>query len=325
MEKYGMCMKSLGCERPMYEDYMYTCWQDCASKANPHALCSHPGAEDLPALDGLEDALRKRPINGTTVIVALTNAGYVDYTINLYHSMKKIGLHTALLVFSLQQEAVDKLAAAGIPSVLFDDGSPAGFYSIHDKGFSVVTTAKLKVVHLLLSRGYKVLFTDGDVVWLKDPLPFLQSAITDSPPVDAVFMCDIEKREDEKNQDVNTGFFFMRPSPRAVHLLQPERVNTILTLSKDEGRVLNDQSYVRSNILQDGVPFRTLPLKLFPNGAFWMANRVAVGGGTAAASSMLDGAFVVHFTHMEGDQKRKQMLADGLWWDADARGEREEL
>jgi hypothetical protein len=325
MEAYGRCMKGLGCERSMYEEYMYTCWQECTSLTDPRKLCRHPESADLAVVEGLEDSLRKKAINGTTVIVALTNAGYVDYTINLYRSMEQLGLHAALLVFALQQDAVDSLSAAGISSVLFDDGSPAGFVSIQEKGFSVVTTAKLKVVHLLLSYGYTVLFTDGDVVWLKDPLPYLQAAISNAPAVDAVFMCDSVEREDEKNKDVNTGFFYMTPSPRTVHLLEPERVSTILSLTNEEGRVLNDQSYVRSNILQDGVPFRTLSLPLFPNGAFWMANKGQGGSGTAATERTLDDAFVVHFTHMKGNQKREQMIMDGLWWDSDGSTQRSEL
>ena len=65
-----------------------------------------------------------------------------------------------------------------------------------------VTVHKLRIVHLVLSMGYNVILTDGDVVWLKDPIPTLLSALDG---VDAAFMCDSASEEDEKNKDVNTG------------------------------------------------------------------------------------------------------------------------
>jgi hypothetical protein len=65
--------------------------------------------------------LQERAINGTTAIVAMTNTGYVDYTINLYKSMERVGLHRGLFIFCLNWEAQERLAAVGITSLLLAD------------------------------------------------------------------------------------------------------------------------------------------------------------------------------------------------------------
>jgi hypothetical protein len=109
-----------------------------------------------------------------------------------------------------------------------------------------VTVQKLRAVHLVLSMGYNVILTDGDVVWLKDPISYLTKALVGK---DAVFMCDSATESDEKNRDVNTGFYIMRSTAKTVQLLHPDRVKSILALTeRDEGRVLNDQVNIRSTV-----------------------------------------------------------------------------
>jgi hypothetical protein len=58
MEAYGSCLKHLGCEMDMYGDYMSACWQECKVKTNSGKVCPHPGSEDLPEVEGLDDQLQ---------------------------------------------------------------------------------------------------------------------------------------------------------------------------------------------------------------------------------------------------------------------------
>jgi hypothetical protein len=137
----------------MYGDYMFACWQECKAKSDLKP-CAHPGSEDLTDVDGLDEELlvrsscggnlrlrvlvatsnyivcfttQERAINGTTAIVAMTNTGYVDYTINLYRSLERLGLHRGLFIFCLNMEAQEMLYAVGITSLLLDDDTGQGY------------------------------------------------------------------------------------------------------------------------------------------------------------------------------------------------------
>ena len=305
MEAYGLCLREAGCGLGDYTDYMHACWHEC--KQRGASVCSHPGADSLIKVDGLDAALEQRAINGTTVMVAMTNAGYVDYTANLYRSLERLGMEAGLLIFCLNSWAKERLAKMGIASLLLNDGEySAEFMDQHTKrAFAVICAAKLRIVHLLLSKGYDVVFTDGDVVFLRDPLPVVQAQI-EAHKVDAIFMCDSETVEMEPR--INSGFYWMRSTPKTVELYDPQRVASIYNLQKDVGtRIIGDQNYIKSNIVRDRIPYAILPLPLFANGAYWMSN----------ADDVEAQAYLVHFTHIKGHDKRARMQARGLWWLAD--------
>jgi hypothetical protein len=115
-------------------------------------------------------------------------------------------------------------------------------------------------------------------------------------------MCDSETVEMEPR--INSGFYLMRSTPKTVHLFAEERVASIYTLQSEEKRIIGDQNYIKSNIVQDKIPYSILPLRLFPNGAFWMAN----------ADAIQEEAYIVHFTHIKGQEKRTRMAEHGMWF-----------
>lgn len=179
--------------------------------------------------------------------------------------MSRIGLAEHLLTFCIHAETKQILAAAGITStVVISDAQEATgmdqFQTKQDLGFAGVTTMKLRVVHAVVGLGYNVLFTDGDVFWNKNPLPYLlvihnttvftcfritrlvirQDHLAQSG--DALFMCDSTHTKEEKDRLINSGFFVMRPSPKILQLVDPGRVRTIVEHSSSEGgRILHDQ------------------------------------------------------------------------------------
>jgi hypothetical protein len=74
-------------------------------------------------------------------------------------------------------------------------------------------------------------FTDGDVVWRRDPLPFIRSRLEEDN-VDAVFMCDSETAAME--QRINSGFYLMRSTPKTANLFTEARIASIYTLQSKE-------------------------------------------------------------------------------------------
>ena len=63
------------------------------------------------------------------------------------------------------------------------------------------------------------------------------------------------------------------------------------------------QNYVRSMLGKDNINFRVLPLKEFPNGAYWMKH----------SEEIKNSAFVVHFTHLKGKEKQQKMRQYEMW------------
>ena len=240
--------------------------------------------------------------------MALTNAGYsIEYTertTNLQHSLAVLGLASNLVLFCLQKGCQDKFASVHIDSLLFgqDEGNfESAFLTTHTSSeFAKVCSAKLKTVYLCLRLGYNVIFTDGDVVWLKNPAESLRSAVQQKD-YDAVFMCDSETEEQEPR--INSGFYFMKSNPKTLQLFAPSRVQSIYTLQESghEKRIIGDQNYLKSNMALDNVRYKTLPLRLFPNGHYFLHN----------LAETKKEAHVIHFTHLKGDEKKATMKNHG--------------
>ena len=133
MVKYGMCMRDAGCEFDVYQDNLYACHTECKA-SNPGAVCTHP---DVKSNRRIKAVLKSRAVTTAknTVIIALTNTGYVPYiknlhqvlhiltenvqvlhiiTVMLQQSMKHLQLEKHLITFALQQVAKHLLEATHV-------------------------------------------------------------------------------------------------------------------------------------------------------------------------------------------------------------------
>jgi hypothetical protein len=122
-----------------------------------------------------------------------------------------------------------------------------------------------------------------------------------------MFMCDSTFPEEQPLKMINSGFFFFRSTPNILRMLDPQRLRTIVEHSSDGsgsngGRVLNDQNYLRSQLVNDAILFDVLPLDMFANGNSWSASSGRIAGDVT----------IVHYTH-PGQSKKAQMQAHGHW------------
>jgi hypothetical protein len=86
----------------------------------------------------------------------------------------------------------------------------AGFYM--DKSFGRMMWFKTTSVFLALHAGFDVLFQDVDLVWMKDPLPYLQGL-----NADISFMDDGARTPRYTPFFTNSGFYFMKYNPRTLY------------------------------------------------------------------------------------------------------------
>lgn len=141
MENYGLCMRDAGCDFSVYYANLYACFDECRA-ADPGAVCPHPGVKSNRRIKAV---LRSKAITQAknTVLIALTNTGYVPYIVNLHQSLKHLKLEKHLVTFAIQQQAKHKLEEKHIPVLYFPYHDSSGidtsrFVGIADKAFAEV-------------------------------------------------------------------------------------------------------------------------------------------------------------------------------------------
>lgn len=81
--------------------------------------------------------------------------------------------------------------------------------------FFMVSAYKATAVLEVLQRGYQVLFTDTDVIFLRDPREFIRESYSDYD-----FAFQAENQVIAKNYSINTGVFYASPTNSAMAALE---------------------------------------------------------------------------------------------------------
>lgn len=105
------------------------------------------------------------PYGRKTVVMTTSSAKYVHLTKNLFESMKVQG-RDKLLVLCGDVQSGKELQGTGMYTVAASNSKTA---------YSVEQLARRQPLYVkaLLAQGFHVLWTDSDLVWLKDPLHLL--------------------------------------------------------------------------------------------------------------------------------------------------------
>ncbi|CAF1092893.1 unnamed protein product [Rotaria magnacalcarata] len=79
--------------------------------------------------------------------------------------------------------------------------------------FNTISIAKITAIRKVLELGYNVLFSDVDIAWNKNPVPFLPT------DVDLVIQSNSGSNLFEIGSEANTGFYFLKSNSRSTTLL----------------------------------------------------------------------------------------------------------
>ena len=121
------------------------------------------------------------------------------------------------VVFSGQQEYCNVIETMGVkafyhPSLGDLPKEAAGNYA--DRVFTKMMWLKVTSVYLTLATGFHVLFQDVDLVWVKDPVTFLEN----QDKYDIIFMYDGARTPRFAPYFTNTGFYFVRQTAVTIQL-----------------------------------------------------------------------------------------------------------
>lgn len=232
-----------------------------------------------------------------TIYVTFTNHAYTNYIINLYHSTLIAKVPWKLLIIATDSNAQNTLKQYGIDSVLLDLKMPEAFTVFDNRpDFNTICFKKLDIVKYVMkeSEAEHVVYLDGDIWVMQDFSRDLEHLKEEK--YDIVFQCD----EPHKNACANPcynmcmGFFMIHRSQ--THLIDYSKVSPKQYVNTD-----HDQAFMKDQILNHQPKFTTFCRQRFPNGKF-------------CKTFDPKRAAILHYNWLEGDEKRKQMMANNHWY-----------
>ena len=186
---------------------------------------------------GMSDELAK-----STVLILSANMGYADMTLNFLCRLREISKTFKYIVFAQDPSFYKFLQWYNIPSVsgsVIHRVSTENDQTFRSTEFNQISIAKMIATRIVLELGYNVLFSDVDIAWKKNPMPFLAADVDltiQSNSGTNIFSTIIG--------EPNTGFYFIKSNDRSMALLD----HTIKRARDDPS--LDDQSHFGS-VLQE--------------------------------------------------------------------------
>ncbi|KAG6630518.1 uncharacterized protein At1g28695-like [Carya illinoinensis] len=211
----------------------------------------------VPQDDELEKALSKASMANRTVIIAIVNKAYADQDVRADTTMLDIflesfwlGVETRplldhLLLVAVDQTAYDRCQFLRLNCYKLEtDGVDFGGEKIYmSEDFIKMMWRRTHFLMEVLKRGYNFIFTDTDVMWLRNPFSQLSKNETEDLQISTdMFLGDpwLEK------QPINTGFYYVRSNNKTITLL-----NTWYS-KKDNSKGQKEQD-VLSNLIKGGI------------------------------------------------------------------------
>lgn len=235
--------------------------------------------------------------DGKTVITTMTNYGYILYTLNMLKSLKPFGLDKKILVVSIDQKGANILKRLGYNVYCIDDKELGRFSPWNTKGYDKICFLKLELIYSILSLNKNIVLTDGDIVFLKNPLEDIKLWSKDSK-INVHIQND--STDDNNLKNMCTGYMLIKTSKEMIKLydcVSEEGKKKYLECAFDN----NDQSYF-NKFVKPHCKFQALTLRKYPNGNVFYEDM-----------TIKDTAILVHFNWVHGHIKMAKIKEYKMW------------
>ncbi|KAF3793014.1 Beta-arabinofuranosyltransferase [Nymphaea thermarum] len=234
------------------------------SKAQPNSTLPHhskaqPNStlpQEAPADGGLDAVLERVSMANKTLILTVINKPYAENgsMLDLFLQCLREGEGTKdlikhLLIAAVDNEAFDKCRRVHrhCYRITTEGADFSGEQLFEAKIYIKMMWRRLQFIADVLQRGYNVVFTDTDILWLRNPLARLMN--TDD---DMQITCDKYKGQPYNiSNKINAGFYFVRSNNRTIQLFD--------LWYKSKGMGVQEQDVIQK--LQDKPAFKKLGLK----------------------------------------------------------------
>jgi hypothetical protein len=196
------------------------------------------------------------------------------------------------------------------------------------RDFNKISVGKLQAALFFLQTSHHIVFSDVDIVWLRDPLPYFRADID----VDFQSNFDHDFFIPSKGDDINSGFYFMRSNDKTISLIQRTiqafRENPIvddqahltqqLRFSLENGTSVyippnhtNNSSTFQNPLSNGTLFFRNLPPLHFPVGITYFNDRKKYN---ERRGNKTDIPVIAHANYIIGHGEKKEKLRNNGYW-----------
>ncbi|XP_006650896.1 uncharacterized protein At4g15970-like [Oryza brachyantha] len=190
------------------------------TRQTDHHLPSSTVLEEEGEFKGLAAAVARVATEDRTVIITCVNHAFAapNSLLDLFLESFRVGEGTAellrhVLVVAMDPTALSRCRAVHPHCYLYTmpgiDFASEKFFA--SKDYLELVWSKLKLQRRVLQLGYNFLFTDVDIVWLRNPFKHV-AVYADMAISSDVFFGD----PDNIDNLPNTGFFYVKPSARTI-------------------------------------------------------------------------------------------------------------
>ncbi|XP_031096164.1 uncharacterized protein At1g28695-like isoform X2 [Ipomoea triloba] len=199
--------------------------------------------------DKLEEALAGASMeNNKTVIIAVVNKAYVDgdkSMLDMFLDGFWVGEGTRelvkhLLIVAVDQTSYERCTFLGLHCYKLgtDDVDFAGEKVFMSPDFLDMMWRRTQFLGDVLKLGYSFIFTDTDVIWLRNPFPRLRDL---NETLDLQISTDNFNGDDRSESNpINTGFYMVRSNNRTIALFNSWYGLKNSSNGKKEQDVLNE-------------------------------------------------------------------------------------
>lgn len=247
------------------------------------------------AMSDLESCILE---DGKTILLTITNSGYLLYTLNMLKSLSKYdGLDRNVLTVCMDRMAYNVLRERGYQAIHVEQENLGRFFAWNTKGYEEVCYWKMVSVHRLLTNGCHVILVDGDIVFRKDPRLDWRRWWESSDDV----WIQNDSQNDKDTTNLCTGYMLIRSTSEMCQ---------VYDCISEEGRKRydacifdnNDQTYF-NRYVKPLCRWSAFLLEHYPNGKMYQNHK-----------ERLDSlAVLVHFNWIKGHMKMAIMKQNGMW------------
>ncbi len=268
-------------------------------------LMQSPTADDVKNVKKYKNMIQEKVSKDGIIIIITVDFSFVEMALNLHEtSFLRFNITNYLFVCS-HPMATEVLSSRGVSSVtLWNDTLGMKTSDYETKAFNRKTRYKTSAAMFALDMGYTVLVLDVDIVFLKNPFPYLKCGNG----------CDMIMQSEAGNYYRNTGFYMAFPTNNTLEMHR-------LTLqSYTYSPNFNDQQSINGILLMletnKGMKVETLDENMFPNGKKYFDQ----GKRMFAGDNPCDKCVVVHNNYIAAFSNKRYRFKEHLLWNLDDLG-----
>lgn len=253
-----------------------------------------------------------------TAVVMVANDGVMELVLNFMCSARAANIDlSSFVVFVGQQDSIpliNSMGAKGFYHKSLGKMPSESSESYADRTFAKLMWLKASSVYIVLKAGFNLIFQDADLVWLRDPRPYLLGRNN----YDIQFMDDGARTPRFSPFFTNSGFFFIRYGPKTLYF-QERMIRTYGEIMFTASHQATMIRHLTESHYFTGMQILILDDLLFPSGRAYHENPKFVG-------NVLNYTAFPYVWHMcwtpDKENKGKYLGTLGLWYLPDKRKEK---